>query len=92
MMDSVPAHELKFLALFVSTRLLPPIVVLIRLWVREIKHAAFQFSRACGRHASRNMFHEYLLTEPLDVREQVKATAGYVRPPQGPATGNWDRA
>ena len=53
----------------------------------DIPGGLHQFQPMLEYDTTPNLFHEHLLTEPLAIREQVKATGGYVRPPQGPGIG-----
>jgi D-galactarolactone cycloisomerase len=53
----------------------------------DIPGGLHQFQPMLEYDTTPNLFHEHLLTEPLGIREQVKATGGYVRPPQGPGIG-----
>ena len=55
--------------------------------IPDIPGGLHQFAPMLEYDTTPNLFHEHLLTEPLGIREQVRANAGYVRPPQGPGLG-----
>ncbi|MBC8354981.1 MAG: mandelate racemase/muconate lactonizing enzyme family protein [Planctomycetes bacterium] len=55
--------------------------------IPDIPGGLHQFEPMLEYDTTPNLFHEHLLTEPLGIREQVKETGGFVRPPQGPGIG-----
>ena len=55
--------------------------------IPDIPGGLHQFEPMLEYDTTPNSFHDNLLTEPLRVREQVKETGGFVRPPEGPGIG-----
>ena len=55
--------------------------------IPDIPGGLHQFQPMLEYDTTPNLFHEHLLTEPLRIREQVRETGGFVRPPQGHGIG-----
>lgn len=55
--------------------------------IPDIPGGLHQFEPLLEYDTTPNLFHEQLLNTPLGIREQIKATGGYVRPPEGPGIG-----
>ncbi|MDA1054164.1 MAG: mandelate racemase/muconate lactonizing enzyme family protein [Planctomycetota bacterium] len=55
--------------------------------IPDIPGGLHQFEPMLEYDTTANLFHEHLLTQPLDIRSQVKEHGGRVAPPQGPGIG-----
>lgn len=55
--------------------------------IPDIPGGLHQFQPMLEYDTTPNLFHQHLLAEPLGVLEQVQATGGCVRPPEGPGIG-----
>ncbi|MCH2127206.1 MAG: mandelate racemase/muconate lactonizing enzyme family protein [Pirellulaceae bacterium] len=55
--------------------------------IPDIPGGLHQFEPMLEYDTTPNLFHEQLLSTPLGIREQITATGGYVRPPEGPGIG-----
>ncbi|MFP6766223.1 MAG: hypothetical protein VB858_21500, partial [Planctomycetaceae bacterium] len=55
--------------------------------IPDLPGGLHQFEPMLEYDTTPNLFHEHLLAEPLNILNQVKSTAGHVRPPQGPGIG-----
>ena len=55
--------------------------------IPDLPGGLYQFEPMLEYDTTPNLFHEHLLAEPLGILDQVRTTAGHVRPPQGPGIG-----
>jgi D-galactarolactone cycloisomerase len=55
--------------------------------IPDIPGGLHQFEPMLEYDTTPNLFHEHLLEEPLAICDQVKASGGCIRPPQGPGIG-----
>ena len=55
--------------------------------IPDLPGGLYQFEPMLEYDTTPNLFHEHLLVEPLGILDQVRTTAGHVRPPQGPGIG-----
>ena len=55
--------------------------------IPDIPGGLHQFEPMLEYDTTANLFHEQLLTEPLDIRAHIKEHGGRVGPPQGPGIG-----
>ena len=55
--------------------------------IPDIPGGLHQFQPMLEYDTTPNLFHQQLLAEPLGVLDQVQATGGRVRPPEGPGIG-----